>query len=72
MVRHTGTNDCHKERILYLQICRNMRHSTPGHAGPQRGKQPGSSGGREARAERGPKPLLVFFWEGMDEAGKVH
>ena len=78
MVRHTDTNDCHKERVLYSQICGNMRLSTAGHAGPHRKQD--ESGGREGRAEHGQSLCCFFFLVvgrgggggGMNEAGKVH
>lgn len=80
MVRHTDTNDCHEERVVYLQICGNMRPSTAGHAGPHRKQD--ESGGREGRAEHGPSLYWFFFFgggagggrgeRGMNEAGKVH
>ncbi|XP_035884422.1 centrosomal protein of 164 kDa isoform X10 [Phyllostomus discolor] len=42
-------------------------HTTQGHVG----KDQRCSGGRRGeRGEHGPKPLLGFSWEGMDEAGR--
>ncbi|KAF6102666.1 centrosomal protein 164 [Phyllostomus discolor] len=49
-----------------LQREKTACHTTQGHVG----KDQRCSGGRRGeRGEHGPKPLLGFSWEGMDEAG---
>ncbi|KAF6102667.1 centrosomal protein 164 [Phyllostomus discolor] len=50
-----------------LQREKTACHTTQGHVG----KDQRCSGGRRGeRGEHGPKPLLGFSWEGMDEAGR--
>ncbi|XP_045694212.1 centrosomal protein of 164 kDa isoform X3 [Phyllostomus hastatus] len=49
------------------EIEKTAYHTTQGHVG----KDQRCSGGRRGeRGEHGPKPLLGFSWEGMDEAGR--